>query len=84
MRVRMPKFLANLASQITASASTARKPIITAPLTNTAQEFSLNYTSQELQIPSISTPREALQKILPKTGKSPNRFPKKDPQILRI
>ena len=72
----MPKIRANLASQLTVSASTATQPIITAPLTDTAQELSPNHTSQESQIPSISAPREALQQILPKTGKSTRKIPK--------
>ena len=75
MRVRMPKLLANLASQIIVSASTASKPIITAPLTNTAQELSLNYTSQELQMPSISTPRNALEKNFTKKLVNQERSP---------
>ena len=54
MLVRMPKVPANLAPQVTVA-----QPIMIAPPTNTTQE--LPPTSHELQIPSTSVPREALQ-----------------------
>ena len=53
---------------------TVFQPIIIAPPIRTTQK--LPPTSHELQIPSTSAPREALQEVLPKAGKGARESPK--------
>ena len=71
MRVRMPKvweyFVPQIAEQITVSYLASNQTIIAAPPTK---------TSQELQIVSTSAPQEALQQILPRSGKLTRKSPK--------